>query len=286
MLTPHTLVLVLSQVSMLGEAGESCRTDADCAAPFACVRAVCTVRPAPVAPATRGWQPAPTPVPVTQPAPGWQSAPAAVGAPTPAPSPATDSVPPPLPARSTAPDEVAHVAAEPEAAPPGQFSGVHFAIGVQGGAGPAFVRAGSLAYSQGFTGFAGAANFEGQAMYVPVELRLALLIGRFELALEGAPLSTTIIGVSARSLAPLSVSVGGLFKLYEQGPVGVYLPLRARAGLIPTFSNFGFFGGGSVGVGVRFERVLFEVKGGAEYLLWNLSSAVLVPFTAGATIAF
>jgi hypothetical protein len=189
--------------------------------------------------------------------------------------------------RSAPRNEVAQVSAEPEAPPPGQFSGVHVAIGVQGGAGPAFVQAWSTAYaSNSSRDYVGSTGFSGEATWVPVELRLALLIGRFELALEGSPLGTTVIGSSARSLAPVALSVGGLIKLYERGTVGVYLPLRLRAGVVVDVPNPGYFGGASVGVGARFDRLLFEVKGGAEYLRFGNASAALVPITASAAIAF
>jgi hypothetical protein len=258
MLASHTLLLVLSQVSLLGEAGESCRTDADCAAPLACVRAVCTPRsmPAPVAP----------------------PAPARFG-----PPPSSFGEPPPVPVRQTFPQASASQPVTPEP-PPGQFSGIHVALGVQAGAGPAFVTATGLAV--GATGKGGYTTFGGVVPYVPVELRLAVLFGRFELAIEGAPMSTSMIGVRARSMAPLALSVGGLFKLYEQGSVGVFLPVRARGGLVIDPLAAGLFGGGSVGLGVRVGAAMFELKAGGEYVYRFTSTAVVVPITASATIVF
>jgi hypothetical protein len=167
---------------------------------------------------------------------------------------------------------------------PGQFSGIHFALGVQAGGGPAFVTANSV--SIGMNGSAGYTTFTGVVPYVPLELRLAVLFGRFELAIEGAPLASTLFGVQPRSMAPLALSVGGLFKLYEQGSLGVYLPVRARGGLILDLKGGGFFGGGSLGLGLRVGAVLFELKAGAEYFHRWSATAVLVPVTASATIVF
>jgi hypothetical protein len=263
MLTPHTLLLVLSQVSMLGETGESCRTDADCIASLACVRAVCSPR-----------------APVMAPPP--------VASPTPMPPPPTPALaptprPPPPTRMESASQVVAEAPIEPTP-PPGQFSGVHFALGAQVGAGPAFIRSGTVAVAQA----AGVETrvFEGVATYVPIELRVALLLGRFEVAIEGAPLSSSMLAASPRSLAPVALSLGGLIKLHEQDSFGLYLPVRARGGLMLGMGGSGLFGGGSLGLGARFGALMLELRGGAEFLKWGLTDAILVPITAGATVAF
>lgn len=173
---------------------------------------------------------------------------------------------------------VAEAPIEP-APPPGQFSGVHFALGAQVGAGPAFVTA----FSERLALWT---NFGGSAVMAPIELRLALLIGRFELALEGAPGSTMIIGAGPRGLASASLSVGGLIKLYEQGDFGVYLPLRARGSLV--FASFGVAPGlgASTGVGFRFGAFMLEARGAFELASWGTRVVTSIPITAAATYVF
>lgn len=96
MLTTPLLAL-LCAVPVLGEAGESCRSDADCEASLSCVASTCTARRLP-------------PVPTVAPAP--------VVAPT-VEAPAVDTT-----------------SVEENPAPAGHFSGVHFLLGAMGGAGP------------------------------------------------------------------------------------------------------------------------------------------------------
>lgn len=94
------LIALLSAVPVLGEAGESCRTNADCEPSLSCVARTCTARPLP-------------PVPTVTPAP--------VVAPTPASTvdaPAVDTT-----------------TVEENPAPAGHFSGVHFLLGALGGVG-------------------------------------------------------------------------------------------------------------------------------------------------------
>jgi hypothetical protein len=236
MLTQLVLVLV-SQNSMLGEAGESCRASADCAAPLSCVKGVCT---------------------------------------------SVEAVAPPKASVARAKEDVV---AEPEA--PSLFQGIHFFAAVSAGAGPSFLSVGShqdVPFSL--------VGFDGRAPRVAADLRVGLLFGRFEVALDVSPNATAIIGNSASVFASARLSLGWLFKIYEREGFGVYLPLRGFLGAHYNLKSAtqGTTAGGSLGVGARFGQLLVELRGGGEFMSgrWGTTfwSAASIPVTASAAFSF
>jgi hypothetical protein len=241
MLTTHLTLLLLAQASSLGEAGESCRTAADCAAPLTCTQKVCTL-----------------------------------------PTRTTASEPPPIPVRA-APAEPATVVtadAEPAQEPsPSQFSGVHVAAGVNAGAAPTHLV--TVIYGGSYS------NFQTSTTFIPVELRLALLLGRFEVALEGSPGATTVLAARTRRLFTAALSLGGFIKVYETASFGLFIPVRARGGFVsPDYLVPGFLVGATTGFGARFGRLLLEARAGFEYLELGTARSYVVPITATATFAF
>lgn len=255
---PHFLFLLsVSQVPLLGEVGESCRSDRDCEAALACVRSVCA--PKPIA----AEQPRPIEKPV-----GPRDA-------------------PPLPVLPPSqPDEVAADVPSEVPEEPLHFSGIHLFVGVSAGAGPMRINASQFLSSPIRGGF-----FEGSAVTVPLELRVGLLFGRFEAAIEGSPSSTVISGTQPTLLSSAALSVGWLFKLYETADLSLYLPLRGHLGLTHQASSeaVGPSGGGAVGVGLRVKQLLFEARGGVTYTMsWGTWSwtGLSVPFTVAVSVVF
>jgi hypothetical protein len=228
------LLGVLAAVPVLGEAGESCRSNADCLPSLACVASTCAERVV-----------APPPIPVRVSTP-----PAEVVEP---------------------PSEVSTDVALPEE-PPAQFNGVHFFVGVMAGAGPAWVNANGWVNDRPVSFFA-------VVPQVPLELRVGLLLGRFELAAEVAPASTFFFNGSVREQLTAALSVGGLIKLYERETFSVSLPIRARGGL--AYANMpGLMGGASLGLALRFGNALVEARLlSGELRVLNGSAIVALPFS-------
>lgn len=222
------LVLVLNQLA-LGEAGESCRSSADCAAPLSCLAGVCS---------------------------------------------APSIAPPPMPTRSAPEASAPQVSTEADTDTAVPFEGTHFFIGARAGAGPAYTTT---------TDFMSWQQFSGLTYALPAELRLGLLFGRFELFVEGAPAT---LFLSRTTLVTVTAGVGVMIKLYESESFGVYLPLRARAGIAMTVFPVAALGGGSAGLGLRFGHLLAELRAGADFAGANGSSVLTAPVTLGLTWAF
>lgn len=248
------LVLSLSQLPVLGEAGESCRTDRDCEASLACVRMVCS--PKPVAPRVEPIPSAPSPRVVSAPA-----------------SEVKESA-----------VEVKDSAEPPET--PSQFSGIHFFVGANVGAGPSFVQVHSADYGGAYR----FADFSGVTAKLPLELRLGVVFGKFEVALEGAPTSP-VTGSTLSWLSSVGLSAGWLFRLHESSDFGIYLPARVRAGAFFQYGreSIGVAGSANLGVGFRFGQVLLEARAAIEVSQLSsrgLWTAVSVPLTGSATFIF
>ena len=228
-----TLLGVLAAVPVLGEAGETCRSNADCLPSLACVASSCTERVAP------------PPLPVRAPVPEVEAV------------------------RPASTNEITDVAVSDELKPP--FSGVHFFVGAMAGAGPAWVNVSSWSTDR-------VVSFSTVVPQVPLELRLGLLLGRFELAAEVAPASTFFFNGSVREQLTAALSVGGLIKLYEREDFGVSLPVRARGGLAYV-NTAGLMAGASVGLALRFGNALVEARLlSGEFRMVNGGSIVSLPF--------
>jgi hypothetical protein len=219
------LIVLLSAVPVLGEEGESCRTDTDCLSSLACVAKTCTLRPvAPPPPRTR-----------VEPVRGA-----------------------PMPVETSSPVAEAVADAVPVDETPRHFTGVHFVLGVMAGAGPMWTK--SFGYLLGQP-----QEFDAFTAQIPMELRLGVLFGRFELMAEVAPATLALMAGPIRHTSA-ALSAGFMLPLYENGDFSVSLPIRARGGLfLGSRGTGGLLVGGSAGVGLRFGRALVELRALAEY---------------------
>jgi hypothetical protein len=229
-----TLLLgVLTAVPVLGEAGESCRNNADCIPSLTCQASTCSERVA---------------------------------------------EPPPVPHRPWAPPPEQVLAADE---PNALFSGVHFFLGAMVGAGPAWVKTSTWANER-------SVSFSAVVPQIPVELRLGLLIGRFELAAEAAPASTFFFNGTVRQQTSAALCVGALIKLLERENLNLSLPLRARSGVIlGETGDPGGLLGASVGLAFRFGNTLVEGRLFAfEYRWRGPASVTSLPFSFSVTTLF
>ncbi|MBL8923130.1 MAG: hypothetical protein JNJ54_30045 [Myxococcaceae bacterium] len=233
------LIVLLSAVPVLGEEGESCRTDADCLSSLACTSRVCTPRPAPAAPPSRSVPSVPA-----EPAPSLR---------TEEPPPAAEVVTETSPADET----------------PRYFTGVHFVLGAMAGAGPMWTKSSGYLLGQ-------PQEFEAFSAQIPMELRIGVLFGRFELMAEVAPATLALMAAPIRHFSA-ALSAGFMLPLYENGDFSVSLPLRARGGVFLSSRNGGPLVGGSAGVGLRFGRALVELRALAEYRHVWAGSSFAVP---------
>lgn len=222
------LLALLCAVPVLGEAGESCRSDSDCEASLSCVASTCSARRLPPVP-----ERAPVAAPVEEPSPV-------------------------------------------EEGPQPHFSGVHFFLGVMGGAGPMWASATTTLYDA-------LLSFSASGLMLHSEARIGVLFGRFELAAEVAPLSDIGFANGASSHHGIgAISAGWMLGLYEREGFGISLPIRARGGLFLTPRGGGSIVGASIGVAFRFGHALLEARLlGVEQRSWWAANITSVPFSLG-----
>ncbi|MBL8921780.1 MAG: hypothetical protein JNJ54_23180 [Myxococcaceae bacterium] len=219
------LLLVLSAAPVLGEEGESCRTDADCLSSLVCVATTCAVPAVRAEPSIDGKRVEPPAAPAT------------------------------------------NVTSEAEAV--SLFTGVHFVLGVMGGAGPMWSRSTPWLLDA-------PQEYEAFGVQVPLELRVGALFGHFELMAELAPWSMAIVGVPRRQTSA-TLSAGWLLTLFERKDFSVSLPFRVRGG--GYFGNLkgGLAVGGSIGVALRFGNALVELRGVADCRATTNNLNIAVP---------
>lgn len=165
----------------------------------------------------------------------------------------------PLPPRAEEPTPAAEAVADavPVDETPRHFTGVHFVLGAMAGAGPMWTMSSGHLLGQ-------LQEFQALTAQIPMELRLGVLFGRFELMAEVAPATLALVASPVRHTS-VALSAGFMLPLYENGDFSVSLPLRARGGLFFGSRNGGLLVGGSAGVGLRFGRALVELRALAEY---------------------
>lgn len=200
----------------------------------------------------------------------------------------TREEPPPVPARSlelasatpASPPEVSAEAVADER--PSQFAGVHLAVGLSAGGAP-----GEIGALTGNLSARASQSFWARTTAIPVELKVALHLWRFEIAVEGSPGVTVVLGANVRRLFSAGLSLGGFIKVSEGESFGLVIPIRGRAGLLITDTAMtGGFIGATAGFGARFGRVLLEVRGGYERSFFYAAWMESIPVTAAATVVF